>query len=437
MTLPLWPEPESPGGRRDSGRPDNGREPRRVSLVRLAGEIARSLAEIGSVAVEGEVYRPQAYRSGRTYFILRDRAAQLPVSFSARAARRCRAVDGERVLVVGALVWGNDKGQLFLEAEEVVPIGAGAVAAMIAQTRARLEAEGLLDRPRRPVPRLPRAIGLLCGAEAAVRKDVESVIAVRFPGYPLVVEETTVTGPGAALSIVDGLRRLVGRPDVDVVVLARGGGDATALLPWSDEELCRLVAACPVPIVSAIGHEGDRPLCDEVADLRCGTPSIAAHAVVPDRGRLEGELAGLAALSLSSLARRVELSRGRMERVELEGSLAAGRERASGRLRHAGERLQWAHPAASLQRSRRRLDSYDWRRPLAAQLQASQQRADALGRHARSLSPLHVVERGFAVVRRADGSVVRGPGQVVDGELVEITLAHGKVAARVEKSSPS
>ena len=124
---------------------------------------------------------------------------------------------------------------------------------------------------------MPRAIGVLCGTDAAVRKDIESVVAARFPGYPLAIEETTVSGPGAALCIIEALARLARRPGVDVVVLARGGGDATALLPWSDEELCRAVAACPVPVVSAIGHEADRPLCDEVADLRCGTPSIAAH----------------------------------------------------------------------------------------------------------------------------------------------------------------
>jgi exodeoxyribonuclease VII large subunit len=401
-------------------------------LVRLAGEIARSLADIGRVAVEGEVYRPQTYRAGRTYFTLRDRAAQMPVSFSARVARRCRAVDGERVQVVGALMWGNDRGQLVLEADEVVPIGEGAVAAMIAETRARLAAEGLLDRQRRPLPRLPRVIGVLCGSEAAVRKDIESVVAARFAGYPLYVEETTVSGPGAALSIVEALQRLSSRPDVDVLVLARGGGDPTALLPWSDEDLCRAVAACPVPVVSAIGHESDRPLCDEVADLRCGTPSIAAHAVVPDRHQLEAELAGLIEAATRLVDRRRELDRERLGRVDVTSALAAGMQRASSRLRHAADRLEWAHPGTHLQLSRRRLDHCDWRRPMAAQLQSSRGRAEALGRHARSLSPQHVIERGFAVVRRLDGTVVRGPDQVGPGDLVELTVARGRISARVE-----
>jgi exodeoxyribonuclease VII large subunit len=445
MTLPFWSvEPGGPPGPdrvagadgagpdMPGGGPAGRQQPRRLSLVRLAGEIARSLSGIGRVAVEGEVYRPQTSRAGRIYFVLRDRAAQLPVACPARNARRCRAVNGERVLVVGQLVWVNDRGQLALEAEEVMPVGEGAVAAMIAEARARLAAAGLLDRPRRPLPRLPRMIGVVCGAEAAVRKDIESVVAARFPGYPLAVEETTVSGPGAALSIIDALSRVSGRPEVDVVVLARGGGDATALLPWSDEDLCRAVAACGVPVVSAIGHESDRPLCDEVADLRCGTPSIAAHAVVPDRRALDAELAGLLDAAARSMRGRTDLGRDRLARAEVAGALAAGLERASSRLRHAADRVSWAHPGQAVQVSRRRLDALDWKRPLLTRLASEHERLGACRRHARSLSPQRVVERGFAVVRRQDGTVVRDPAQVRPGELVDLTVARGTVTARVE-----
>jgi exodeoxyribonuclease VII large subunit len=431
MTLPLWPaEPARPVGGRAGSSPAPG--PRRVTLVRLSGEIARSMAALGRVAVEGEVHRPQASRAGWTYFVLRDRAAQIPVACPARHARRCRAVAGERVVAVGSLVWGNERGQLILEVEEVIPVGEGAVAAMIAEARSRLEADGLLHQPGRPVPRLPLVIGVVCGADAAVRKDIESVVAARFPGYPLAVEETTVTGPGAAQAIVEALGRLTRKPEVEVVVLARGGGDSTALLPWSDEDLCRAVAACRVPVVSAIGHESDRPLCDEVADLRCGTPSIAAHEVVPDRGQLEDELAGLVVLAGTSAHRRTELGRQRLQRADVGGSLATGFERAGSRLRHAGDRLGWAHPRPAAQAGRRRLESADWRRPMAGRIGSSQQRLDALARHARSLSPQSVVDRGFAVVRRRDGTVVRDPIQVQAGEVVEISVARGLIAARVE-----
>jgi len=277
-----------------------------VTLVRLAGEIARSAATIGRVAVEGEVHRPTRIGSGRVYFVLRDRAAQINVTCPSGRAVRCRAVAGERVCVVGSLGWQNERGQLQLVADEVTPVGAGAVAEMVAQARRRLQADGLLDRPRRAIPRLPRMIGLLCGSEAAVRKDVESVIAVRFPGYPMLVAETQVSGPGAAVSIMAALAALAAEPQVEVVILARGGGDATQLLAWSDEELCRAVCACPIPVVSAIGHEGDRPLCDDVADLRCGTPSLAAAAVVPDRAALLAELAGWRDQARTAVLRRSE-----------------------------------------------------------------------------------------------------------------------------------
>ncbi len=422
MTLPLWPDDGAPAGR---SRP----EPRRLSLVRLAGEIARALSVVGRVAVEGEVHRPQVSRAGRTYFILRDRTSQLPVACPARAARRCRAVDGERVVVVGSLVWGNDRGQLVLEAEEVTPVGAGAVAAMLAEIRARLGAEGLLDRPRRPLPRLPALVGVVCGTEAAVRRDIESVVAARFAGYPVWFEETTVSGPGAAISIVDALRRVSRRPGVEVVVLARGGGDATALLPWSDEELCRAVAACPVPVVSAIGHESDRPLCDEVADLRCGTPSIAAHSVVPERAALHAQLVEGLRHAAVAMAARTGAGRDRVVRATPRGALAIGLERAQNRWRRDGERLVWAHPGAAARRGAERLASCDWQGPMAARTGAARERLASVHRHAGSLSPQQVISRGFAVVRRQDGQVVRDPGEVVDGELLELTVAGGRLAA--------
>jgi exodeoxyribonuclease VII large subunit len=279
-----------------------------VTLIRLAGEIARALGGVGRVAVEGEVYRPTTSRGGWVFFTLRDRAAQLDVKVPSGKVRRSRTVHGERVCVVGVLQWANDRGQVHLVAEEVMPVGEGAISELIAETRRRLEAEGVLARPRRAIPVLPAAIGVVCGTDAAVRRDIESVAEVRFPGYPLWFEETTVSGPGASLTIVEALEAVVSRPGVQVVIMARGGGDGPSLLPWSSEEVCRAVAACRVPVVSAIGHEGDRPLCDEVADVRCGTPSIAAGVVVPDRAGLVGALDGRLVVAADLLQARLELA---------------------------------------------------------------------------------------------------------------------------------
>src|SRR5690349_175300 len=172
-------------------------EPRRVSLVRLAGEIARGLSGVGKIAVDGEIHSAKAYNS-RRFFTLRDRNARISVTVSARNVRHCKIEDGEAVRVIGALNWETARGELRLEATSVEPRGEGAVAAVIAEARERLQAEGVLDRERRPLPLLPRVVGVICGQEAAVRKDIESVIAARFPGYPVVFRQSLVSGGAAS-----------------------------------------------------------------------------------------------------------------------------------------------------------------------------------------------------------------------------------------------
>lgn len=389
--------------------------PRRVSLVKLSGEIARSLAGIGRVAVEGEVVRPSRHPGG-TYFTLRDRASQLSVRCPAAKLARCRVVAGERVVVTGTVAWVNERGQLQLVADEVSPVGAGAIAALLEEVRARLGAEGLLDRPRRRIPLLPRVIGVVCGSEAAVRADIESVVAARFPGYPVLFTETNVSGPGAADSIVRALEALDARPEVEVVILARGGGDAAQLLPFSDEVLCRAVAAARTPVVSAVGHEGDRPLCDLVADLRCGTPSLAASAVVPSKVELEAGLAALLADAAALVERRVGAAEERMSRIDTGAALVAGLRTAHQRHERAGSRLALVHPARRVAYAAGRLA--------------------AARRHVEALSPTRVLERGYAVVRDADGQVVRAADAVAVGAAIEVQLAAGRLAARVEGVTP-
>jgi exodeoxyribonuclease VII large subunit len=418
MTLRLFEHPAGAG-------------PRQVTLVRLSGEIARSLGSVGRIAVEGEVYRPTTSRGGWVFFTLRDRAAQIDVKVPSSHARRCRAVQGERVCVVGALQWANDRGQVHLVAEEVSPVGAGAIAEMIAATRRTLAAEGLLERPRRSLPRLPTVIGVVCGADAAVRKDIESVAAVRFPGYPLCFQETTVSGPGASLAIVEALAAVVDRPGVEVVILARGGGDGPSLLPWSTEEVCRAVAACPVPVVSAIGHEGDRPLCDDVADLRCGTPSLAATAVIPDREALQGGLDASLASSAAALRARMDGCRRRLDRVDTVRALGRGVDQAAVRLEWSSLRLRGLHPAARLEACRTRLAGVDWRRPAWETLARAEGRLAADLRHVRALSPARTLDRGYAVVTRPDGAVVRRAGDLREGEVVSVRVAAGSFGAAV------
>ena len=396
--------------------PDDQRAPRRLSLVRLSAEIARALAPVGRVSVEGEVHRPTRGGGGRIWFTLRDRAAQISVTCPANRASKCRAVAGERVCVTGALQYSNDQGRLLLVAEEVMPVGAGAVAAHIADVRARLRLDGLLDRPRRRIPRLPVGVGVVCGTEAAVRADIESVIDARFPGFPVEFAEVAVSGPGASESVVAALRRFDARVDIDVIVLARGGGDAPQLLPFSDEDLCRAICAASTPVVSAIGHHGDRPLCDEVADLRCGTPSIAAAAVVPDRTELENDLARLIGAADGALVHRLESSRRRLAAVDRVGALTSGLAVAHARLDRAASRLELLHPRGRLARCREQLEG--GRRQMEA------------------LSPTRVLERGYAVVRDERGAVVRSASGLALGARLQLQLARGEVDTRVEETRP-
>lgn len=405
---------------------------RQVTLTRLSGEVARRLAPIGRIAVPGEVHQPKSYRSG-TFFLLKDRVAAVTVRVPAAALRRSRVVHGERVLVTGRLDWQADRGSVLLLAEEVVPLGEGAVAAMVEAARQALAADGLLDRPRRPLPGLPRLVGVVCGSEAAVRSDIEAVVAERYPGLPLRFRECTVTGPGAAGAIEAALADLLGDPAVDVVVLARGGGDATQLLPWSDEQLCRAVAAAAVPVVAAIGHEGDRPLIDEVADVRCGTPSMAAALVVPRRSDLEARLDTALAAADRHLGRRVELASARLDRSEPVRALGGAVARASSRLERAGALVGAAHPAGSLQRARGRLARCDWHAPAAAATGRARLRLDAVGDRLGDLGPAQVLRRGYAVVRDEAGAVVRDPAVLAGGQRLRVEVAGGRFSAVVDE----
>ncbi len=404
---------------------------RRLSLVRLSSEIARSVATVGKVAVEGEVVQPGTARTGAVYFTLRDRAAQITVVCPRARVGRCRTVHGERVCVTGTLGYVNERGQLQLFADEVAPVGEGAILAAIADVRRRLTAEGLLDRPRRPLPLLPAAVGVVCGADAAIRADIESVVAARFPGYPVRFAEVAVSGPGAAEAVVGALQAFDATPAVEVVILARGGGEAASLLPFSDEELCRAICASTTPVVSAIGHDRDRPLCDEVADRRCGTPSLAATAVVPDEAALRAHVDELLKSVHASCAQAVAIGGDRLEAIDLPAALRSGVTTAVERLERAAGRLQLVDLRRRLADASQRLASVDWRSPLPRRLAALD--ADLSGRRRTldALDPTRVLSRGYAIVRTADGSVVRDPAQVTDGDELDVAVAQGHIHAAV------
>jgi len=254
----------------------------------------------------------------------------------------------------------------------------------------------------------------------------------RFPGYPVSFWETTVSGPGAVDNIVAAINELDARPEIEVIILARGGGDATALLPFSDEALCRAVCATATPVVAAIGHDGDRPLVDEVADLRCGTPSLAAGAVVPDGAALRARLDQLVQGALGQAANRAATAVTRLAAVDRRRAVASAIDRAVARLDRAGAQRHLVHPARELDRACARLDRADWAARSATRLAGSEQSLGAVWAQVEALSPARVLERGYAVVRRAaDGVVVRDPAQVLPGQQLEVTVAAGRFGAQL------
>ena len=352
------------------------------------------LQRLPTVWVEGEVTELRRHaRWQSVFFTLKDpsNGACLGVTISRGRfdALRLDLADGERVHVFGRPELFEARGDFRLRALSIERFGLGDHLAALERLKKKLAAEGLFER-RRPLPFLPRRVGLVTGNDAAAKRDVLATITARFPAARVVVAETYVQGPLAANAMVAALRDACSAPDVDVIVLARGGGSFEDLLPFSDERLVRAVAACPVPIVSAVGHEQDTPLCDLAADARASTPTAAARLVVPDANELAARL------------QRTREGVWRGTRALLD--------RHRQRLGHTHDRLRRA-PAHSVERKRARLEH-------------------AAGR-LRALSPRATLDRGYAIVRSKD-EIVRSAGAVVSGDPLDVEVADGRFGARVE-----
>jgi exodeoxyribonuclease VII large subunit len=356
--------------------------------------VASWISRLPTVWIEGEVTELRRHeRWASVFFTLKDpeNGACLPVSMPRGRfdALRLNLDDGERVHVFGRPELYEARGEFRLRALSVERFGIGAHLAAIERLKAKLAGEGLFAEERkRQLPRLPRRIGLVTGNDAAAKRDVLATIGVRFPPARVLVAETYVQGPKAAPAIIDALRRLCEEPEIDVLVLARGGGSFEDLLPFSDERLVRAVASCPVPIVSAVGHEQDTPLCDLAADVRASTPTAAGKLVVPD---------------LHELIERLGRSRSALQR-----SVRRSLERERQRLVLARTRLDRA-PTLMLERKRASLEH-------------------AHGR-LRALSPRSTLARGYAIVLSAEGIVMSPP---TTGAHVDVELADGAFGATVD-----
>jgi exodeoxyribonuclease VII large subunit len=333
------------------------------------------------------------------FFTLKDKDGSACVE-AALPRRRFDALslaltNGERVHVYGRPEVWPQKGELRLQVLSIERFGLGAHLAALERLKQKLAAEGLFAAERkRPLPRLPRRIGLVTGNDAAAKRDVIASVTSRFPPAQLLVAETRVQGHRAAVDIAAALHAVATQPSVDVIVLARGGGSFEDLLPFSDERLVRAVVDCPVPVVSAVGHEQDTPLCDLAADARASTPTAAARLVVPD-------LADLTA----TLERRREA------------------------LRRSGR------AALDRQRDRLELDTDRLRRSGRLLLERRRNALEHCAGRLRTLSPRATLTRGYAIVRLSD-AVVRSATALAIDDRVDVELAEGRFAGRVENVEP-
>ena len=391
----------------------------RVSdLNRRVRQLLDSDAQLADVWVEGEVSQPSFPPSGHCFFTLKDASSQIKaVLFREElAAANVRPEHGMQVICHGRLRAYEPQGVYQLYVLTVTPAGAGDLHQRYEALRAKLAAEGLFeDGRKRQLPRWPRRIGVVTSPVGAVWRDIGNVLRRRYPLAHVVLSPTIVQGPTAAGGIARALQRIYAQPGIDLVILARGGGSLEDLWSFNDEKVVRAVAAAPIPIIVGVGHESDVTLADFAADVRAPTPSAAAEQAVPDGTQFPAILARLrdrgSAALLATLAARQRY-------VAEEG-------RALGRLA--------PDVAAARQRTADLVDR--GHRALIGRATRERATLTALGDGLRALSPAATLERGYAVARLPDGTVVRDPAQAARGSQLRVTVARGTLSTRVEDQS--
>jgi exodeoxyribonuclease VII large subunit len=370
-------------------------------------------ADFAVLRVEGEIGGLTFHQSGHWYLTLKDEHATLNAVFYRGANRRMewRPAVGDRVLATGALDVYAPRGSYNLTIQQLTRAGAGNLQARFEALKARLQAEGLFAEERkRPLPPLPRAVGIVTSLDGAALRDILKVHGERMPGLPLWIAGCRVQGAGAAADIARAIGRLERHGGVDVILVARGGGSAEDLWAFNEEAVVRAIARCGLPVVTGVGHESDVTLADLAADLRAATPTHAAQRVFPDR---------------AELLRGVERSAAALERG-MRACLAARRFTVRG----LGARLK--DPRSRIGEVRMRCDELQDRltHGVASLIVARRQRLAALEAPLRALSPYGTLERGYAIVRKG-GRVVHRADALVEGDTLHVLFAVGETHARV------
>jgi exodeoxyribonuclease VII large subunit len=463
----LFDLPFEPPGPEPEPDPAPAEPVRRVWTVSELTAAIREMLEtrFTEIWLEGELSNCRVWNTGHLYFTIKDAGAQIRAVMWRSAVRALRFApeDGLQVVACGRVGVYDAKGEYQLVCEHMEPLGAGALQLAFEQLKKRLSAEGLFAPERkRPLPALPRAIGIVTSLDGAAIRDIVTVIFRRYPNAHLIIRPSRVQGEGAAADVARGLQEVAAVPGVDVIIVGRGGGSIEDLWAFNEEVVARAIAKSPVPVISAVGHETDVTIADFVADLRAPTPSAAAEMVVAGQEEFRARIDRLAGRAAAAATRRVERLRALTHRLSGRPGLAGfpGRVALGGRhvaeVTHALGRAGRALVAARERRYhelRLALETYDLRRQIGtvrtrlarvdAALRAaavrSHTRADGRfrGQAARleSLSPLAVLGRGYAVCwDQTRTRIVRDASAVREGDGVRVTLHRGELECRVGRA---
>jgi exodeoxyribonuclease VII large subunit len=448
--------------------PGDGPPAREVFTISRLNREARALLErgLGSVWLEGEISNLSRPSSGHWYFSLKDESAQVRCAMFRQRNLLVRfpVRDGTQVLARGRVSLYEARGEFQVVVEHLEEAGEGILRRRFEQLKQKLATEGLFDsRHKQPLPRLPRRIGVVTSPTGAAIRDILHILRRRFPAIPVLVYPVAVQGEAAPREIEAALRLAAARRDCDVLIVARGGGSLEDLWAFNDEAVARALFACPIPVVSGVGHEVDFTIADFVADERAPTPSGAAERVVPDRAEWLRTLeAGQRRLTLAVRRRIADqrtallLREQRLARVhpgavlrqhaqrldDLEGRLRiaarAHLERGSRRFAGAQALLQRASPALRLQALALRLDAARRRlgNAVRGQVGERRQRFELAARALHAVSPLATLDRGYSIVMDAQGRVLQDAASLHPGERVTARLARGRFIAEVLSVEP-
>lgn len=441
---------------------------RRIWRVADLVSAVRTTVERGytDVWVEGEISNFRPAESGHLYFTLKDGDAQLRVVMFRSQARllRFRPDNGMQIIARGRVTIYDVRGELQLSAEFLEPLGAGALQLAFEQLKNKLAAEGLFDQSRKkPVPQLPRRIGIITSPRAAALQDMLNILARRHENVGILIYSAQVQGEAAPAEVSAGVKYFNRARNVDVLIIARGGGSIEDLAAFNDEALARTIAASKLPVISAVGHETDFTICDFVADLRAPTPSAAAELVIESKHKLAEHLAHLHRRLDRAMRYHLLISRNRLAELAQHGAFARMQDLLGRRAQRLDEmvfRLA-AGFRDGLRDYRRRLEiasarvrHFDFGRSLAltrvkldagadslahamhARLAQSRARLDQLSGKLEALSPVKILDRGYALVFDSKGKLVKNAGLLKPGEQISARVSRGSLTAEVRETKP-